>query len=294
MGHQRRRRGGIDTPLIAPASRVGYAKVVDRDVPHGDRRLEQIGLDLTNNTVRRIAMSGLTVDPPVEPPEGPHFHYDDAPSLFLRRRGRGPLWVAWDTNLLIDYFNHGVQLWNGDSLPDEVGEAGEELEGLQVVMSLWVIRDIRFRIPEGVLDDSKRKPLSPERRARRLHAWKEFELALQLVADEEHGMPAPTNPVVGDLDDRLRTVPQGNDRRLVEEAVRSGMHVFMTCDKGVQRARRDLEEVGLLIASPLDLLEELVGAGAMHCMFEPAYAYWPMPDQQRVLHLINALAEGIA
>lgn len=264
------------------------------DELQGGWRRAHVGLELTNSAVRRIALSELTVGPPVVPPEGPHFHYDHAPSLFLGRRGRGPLWVAWDTNLLIDYFNYGVQLWNGDSLPDEVGEAGEELEGLQMVMSLWVVRDIRFRILEGVLDDSKRKPLSPERRAHRLHAWNEFELALQLAADEEHDWPVPMNLVVGDLSDRLRRVPLGNDRRLVEDAVRSGMHVFMTCDKGVQRARSDLEEVGLLIASPLDLLEELAGAGALHCMFEPEYAYWPVPDQQRVAHLVNALAEDNA
>ena len=252
---------------------------------------ESIGIELTNTAVRRIAMSDLTAGPAVVPPEGPHFHYDAAPTLFARRQGRGPLWIGWDTNLLIDYFNYGRRLWNGESLPDELGSVGEELEGLQLVMSLWVIRDIRFRIPVGVLDDSKRKPLSPERRARRVHAWTEFELALQLVADDEDGWTTPTSLVSGDLADRLERVPAGNDRRLVEEAIRSGMHVFLTCDKGVLRARSEVEKLGVLIASPLDLLEELAAVGGLHCLFAPEYAYWPVPDQQRVSHLIHALAE---
>ena len=261
------------------------------DIHDRDSRQQHVGLELTNNVVRRVAASDLTVGPAVVPPEGPHFLYDAAPTLFGQRKGRGPLWIAWDTNLLIDYFNYGEQLWNGESLPDELGSVGEELEGLQVVMGLWVIRDIRFRIPTGVLDDSKRKPLSPERRARRMHAWTEFELALQLVADDEDGWPEPTSLVSGDLIDQLERVPAGNDRRLVEEAIRSGMHVFLTCDKGVLRARSQVENLGLLIASPLDLLEELGAAGALHCLFAPEYAVWPVPDQQRVSHLIQALAE---
>lgn len=77
--------------------------------------------------------------------EGPHFVYQDNPRLFLGRRGRGPLRVAWDTNLLIDYFEHGRALWENKSLPELVpGTYGEELEGLQIVMAVWILRDIRF------------------------------------------------------------------------------------------------------------------------------------------------------
>jgi hypothetical protein len=63
----------------------------------------------------------------------------------------------------------------------------------------------------------------------------------------------------------------------------------MTMDKRILKQRKVLKPHGLLLASPLDLLEELVACGAFNCMLEPRYAYWPMPDQMRVGHLIHAL-----
>ncbi|GAA0993360.1 hypothetical protein GCM10009563_09150 [Subtercola frigoramans] len=255
--------------------------------PHED---ESRGIWLANDTILRIGASELHLNQHVDPPEGPHFLYEDGPSLFLGRTGRGPLQVAWDTNLLIDYFEHGMQLWEGEALPQKVlADHGEELEGLQLVMSLWVLRDIRFHILLGVIDDSKNQ-LDPLRRRQRVHAWKEFCAALALVEDDGYGLPTPCADL-GDLEikDALSHVPAGNDRTLVEDALRSGMHVFMTCDKGVLRAREHLTPLGLLIASPLDLLEELGASGALHCLFERQHLYWPMPDQQRVSHLIQAL-----
>jgi hypothetical protein len=100
------------------------------------------------------------------PPEGPHFVYDGAQHLFLGRRGRGPLSVAWDTNLLIDYFTYGSLLWKGESIPVD-GDYGAELEGLQLILGLWVMRDIRFVILPDTIDDAK-KQLSPERRGVRV------------------------------------------------------------------------------------------------------------------------------
>lgn len=254
------------------------------------------GVWLANDTIGRIRVSGLRLPRSVSPPEGPHFQYSDGPSLFLGRSGRGPLQVAWDTNLLVDYFEYGMRLWEGESLPEVMPtEQGEELEGLQMLVSLWVLRDIRFHILPGVIDDSKRKPLSPERRQRRLHAWEEFCAALSLVEDDEDGYGPPVPPVdVSDrqLEDALLQVPAGNDRALVKDALASGMHVFMTCDKGILKARRNLEPFGLLLVSPLDLLEELGAAGALHCLFQRQHLYWPMPDQQRVVHLIQALGSA--
>lgn len=90
--------------------------------------------------------------PPAGTPivEGPHFFYEHNPRLFLGRRGRGPLRIACDTNLLIDYFEHGRALWEGKSLPELVpGAWGEELEGLQIIMATGILRDIRFYILRG-------------------------------------------------------------------------------------------------------------------------------------------------
>ncbi len=216
--------------------------------------------------------------------------------MFLGRVGRGPLQIAWDTNLLVDYFEYGAQLWEGEPLPQVIPtDQGDELEGLQMLVSLWVLRDIRFHILPGVIDDSKRKPLAPARRQRRLRAWEEFCAALALVEDGEDGDDSPISPVgITDrqIDEALSHVPDGNDRALVRDALTTGMHAFMTRDKGILKARARLMPLGLLLASPLDLLEELGAAGALHCLFEPKHLYWPMPDQQRVSHLIKALDDG--
>jgi hypothetical protein len=76
---------------------------------------------------------------------------------------------------------------------------------------------------------------------------------------------------------------------LVEAAVRFRAHVFLTRDDGILKAKDALRRFGLLVAKPLDVVEELVACGAFHCLLAPRYAYWPMPDQQRVGHLIHAL-----
>jgi light-regulated signal transduction histidine kinase (bacteriophytochrome) len=93
------------------------------------------------------------------------------------------------------------------------------------------------------------------------------------------------------LEAALAKVPIGNDRNLIRSAVRQGLHVFLTCDKGIQKAKSALSPFGLLIASPQELLGELFATGAFLCMLEERFLYWPMPDQQRVAHLFRSLGE---
>lgn len=45
----------------------------------------------------------------------------------------------------------------------------------------------------------------------------------------------------------------------------------------------------LFVASPLDLLEELAACGALLAVMQPQTVYWPVPDLQRMSHLIQAL-----
>ncbi len=236
----------------------------------------------------RLLRDEFAREPDEAVPEGPHFVYDQNPTMFLGRHGRGPLRIAWDTNLLIDYFAHGRALWDGVALPDAVGaDYGEELEGLQLVVAVWVLRDIRFIIPRRALSDGKRR-LTAERRAQRKRAFDAFAAALALVEWDDE--PQPTLAPAA-LDDALDELPQGADRELVKESVLSGGHVFMSRDAGVLRARAALAQHGLVLASPLDVLEELAASGALHCLLEARFAYWPLPDLQRVMHLINALPE---
>ena len=227
-------------------------------------------------------------------PAGPDFAYESAPGLFHGRVGRGPLFIAWDTNLLLDYFQFGRKLWEGGHLPDGLDEEhGSELEGLQLLVALWVLRDIRFMILPGTVTDAKKK-LSQSRRASRVNAFHEFVSALRLVSSgsPEVDLPSRDGLLVlpeSMLERAVAQVPAGFDRALVSTAARLGLHVFMTRDKGILRNRDTLKPFGLLLASPLDIVEDLVACGVFHCMLEPRCARWPMPDQMRVGHLIRAL-----
>ena len=220
--------------------------------------------------------------------EGPHFVYHENRRLFLGRRGRGPLRIAWDTNLLIDYFQHGRALWEGASLPELVpGDYGEELEGLQIITAVSVLRDIRLYILEGSLGDAKRK-LDARRLGERLQAFREFAGALHTVEANNESEPPPLVLPDSELQRALKGVPAGNDRGLVEEAARQRMHVFLTRDTGVLRAAPALRPFGLYVGTPLDLLEELTACGGLFCLTDPRFAYWPLPNRERVAHLYHA------
>lgn len=253
-----------------------------------DRSAEQWGVRLVEDSIRRLMLAGPM--PPVERRvEGPHFVYEDGPELFLGRRGRGPLLLAWDTNLLIDYFGHGAALWHGDDLPDATGEYGLQLEALQLVMALWVLRDVRIVLLPASISDA-RKQLAPERYAARRQAFAEFARAISLVADDA---PPPQPPLFlpdAALLEAVSRVPAGGDRTLVEQAVHAGAHVFLTRDDGVMKTAAALRPFGLVLATPQDLLELLAGSGALCCMLDPArHLYWPFPDLQRVTHLARAI-----
>jgi hypothetical protein len=279
-------------------------KILYVDATAEYRRLEGQGVELANvmsarlramleieQEQVRLLLAAAASQPP---PEGPHFVYETGPGLFLGRRGRGPLYVAWDTNLLLDYLEFGSTLWQGDSTADVVREDyAAELEGLQLLLSLLVFRDIRFVVLPDSIDDAK-KNLSPERRQKRIRAFGEFTSALRLLGwgDPEADSPSRDGLLIlpeSELQRALARVPAGFDRRLIEASVRLGAYVFLTRDEKVLRARDVLRPFGLLVATPLDVVEELFGCGAFFCLLEPRYLYWPMPDQQRAGHLISAL-----
>lgn len=257
---------------------------------HEFSRLERYGIRLVNATIRRLRAQIASPFGGLPPVEGPQFVYEQGPQVFLGRRGRGALHIAWDTNLLIDYFEHGRALWEGESLPELLpGEHGEQLEALQIIVTLWVLRDIRFHILPRTITDSKRKDLSPERREQRLTAWREFCAAVSIVADEDEYRGETLILPRSELDRALAGVPAGNDRELVAAAVRMKVHVFLTRDRGILRAGKALSPFGLHITSPQDLLEDLACCGALSCLLQPEHLYWPMPNQQRVAHLVSAL-----
>ncbi|SRR6266496_990955 len=277
-----------------PGARILY---VDGTAEY--RELEGWGVELINFMSARLrqALRALSF-PPLQPdaviPKGPDFAYHTAPDVFLGRQGYGPLYVVWDTNLLIDYFQFGSLLWQGADLPDYVEEEYKgELEGLQFLLSLWAMRDIRFVILPQSINDAKKK-LSSQRRHERIQAFDEFVAALRLMGWSPDGMEVPSREgllILPDslLEDALVAIPAGFDRNLVRAAVPCGVHVFLSRDDRVLKARSKMRLFGLSLASPLDLFEWLLGNGSYYCFLELRYAHWPLPDQQRVGHLIQAL-----
>lgn len=251
--------------------------------------LEHHGLDLVRYMIHRLSLGELRLPRRGPVPEGPHFVYAPNQPLFFGRHGRGPLEIALDTNLLIDYFQYGRALWEGDALPDIIpDDHGEQLEALQLIVALWVVRDIRFRVLRGFLDDSK-KGLPRDRARQRRGAWSEFRSAISLVADDGDFIGDPLTLPRSVHEAALAKVPAGKDRELVGEAVRRRVHVFATRDKGILAAGPAFRPLGLRIVTPQDLLGDLADCGALCCLVDPWYMRWPLPDQQRVAHLIRAL-----
>lgn len=82
-----------------------------------------------------------------EQTEGGGFLYKNCPELFLGRAGYGPLRVAWDTNVLIDYAEFGDLMWEDDNFGPPISEPyyREELVALDTLIHLWMMRNIRVR-----------------------------------------------------------------------------------------------------------------------------------------------------
>lgn len=262
------------------------------------RRLEHYGVQLLQRTIKTLNEvlprdSSASVQAMHRGwSRGPDFDYAASYDLFLGRHGVGPLYVAWDTNILLDYFEHGANLWADTELPETIPEDHHsELECLQLVFALWVIRDVRIVVLNECIDDAK-KQLREEQRSARVNAFEEFSHALRLTPDGSEDQISRAGLLAlpdSAFNDALASVPRGLDQRMVSAAYRSGAHVFLTRDKGVLQARARFRPLGLLITSPGDLFQGLLETGAFNCVLNPALAYWPLPDQQRVAHLIRAL-----
>ncbi|MES4889231.1 hypothetical protein [Streptomyces sp. NPDC096012] len=234
-----------------------------------------------------------------------HFDYASAPHLFLYRRGVGPLQMAWDTNVLIDYLNFGNALWNGHDLDIDDPEYAKQVHAIGRIMDPhYCFWDIRIHLFDEILNDAKRA-LCIERRSRREHALERFARALMYVEwgegdeneegslmgegwESEHGQeplfeiePSAQTPIP-EYQSLLAALPNGHDRILVKEAVDRDMHVFLTQDKGILRAAPFARRLGLLIVKPNDFLQLFEGAGISPMQF-------PAPDLARISKVIQAL-----
>lgn len=216
-------------------------------------------------------------------PEGGGFFYEDCPEVFLGRAGYGPLRIAWDTNILIDYAQFGDLMWDEDHEFDPpISEARylEELAGLNTLVNLSEFRDIRFRAPQRQIHDAKRSldEAQWELRARQLHhllaALTCIELDKDIIENVRSFDPLPDGSTNSEWDGSL-----------VQEAIATGCHVFLTRDDGLRhRLYRDAREAFLAIMSPSDLQHALAKTGDLGWGGK-GYIF---PDNHKILHLMRA------
>lgn len=226
---------------------------------------------------------------PRELDEAGCFDYAVTPAVFLGRSGFGPLRVAWDTNILIDWRDFGADLISDEqSVPKGLDPAhNEELVALGTLMTtIWATRDIRIYPLRRQLRDVGRgrgRPLDHrlvEERARQLDEVASALWCVGLVGEFKKG--SGRSPAWWWRADWMTSAA---DRALLEEAIVRGCHVFLTRDKKVLKHGPRLAVLGLAAMSPGELLDALLESGEMN---------WPMGpdgaicDNHKWIHLERA------
>jgi hypothetical protein len=219
--------------------------------------------------------------------EGGGFFYENCPEVFLGRSGYGPLRIAWDTNILIDYAEFGHLMWDEDRDFDPgVSEPRylEELHALNTIVTLSEVRDIRARAPQRQIYDAKRSLTVDqwEIRATQLHHLLASLTCIELDKDIQENVepfdPLPEESANSDWDESL-----------VHEAVATGCHVFLTRDSNLRnRLGPGARKRFLAVMAPTDLQQALAEAGELGWGGE-GYIF---PDNHKILHLIRATKLG--
>lgn len=207
----------------------------------------------------------------------------------------GPLVVALDSNILIDLQDYGRVLINGDELPPELGSDPryvEELEHLEGLLNLWMMRDIRFIVTPRARSDGRRIR-SEDSSARRLATIDSIAESLAFQTEKWGYDPSHDPAALRCIDKRL---PDGPDRDLVGEALSLGAHVFVTRDRRLSDRVEGLVE-GMWVAPPSRLLSELVSnnvqpfrggtCGRPGCPYGDGQL--PAPDMGKWSGLLSAL-----
>lgn len=216
---------------------------------------------------------------------GPSLEYARIRDLVPTRRGTGPLWVAWDTNVLSLYERYGAAMWEGDELT-VTGTDPTEVEALSALIFVWLWWDLRFIILSATVTDSKKS--RPEALvAQRDRAMDGLDRALSLGLDGQGGVPeARYPPLPRTVVERL---PKGHDRVMVQEAFVTGADVFLTIDKGIRKRADMLLRHGLVCMSPVELLDALVMAGVDVASGPRQIGNGLIPDLGRMSALLEAL-----
>lgn len=236
------------------------------------------------------------------------FWYRRTPAVFGHRRNVGPLIICPDTNVLIslyenlDVVEEAIGLIGGPLVADEWPRTADALRDL---LGLWWWRDVRFwGDPSLHLSDARRAIRADRLRAR--------EIALEQLAQDffERGgfdcvLPdnvRPVDPVCAMHPEQSApiapppTIPArwpkaGLDRRLLQGALDSGCHVFLSEDRDVLKSHASLRVRGMAVLSPRQLLTELDAVGE----FEPVRSvYGPAPDLSALARFYSLRAPGDA
>ncbi|MEU4472485.1 hypothetical protein [Micromonospora sp. NPDC023888] len=246
------------------------------------------------------------------------FCYAACPGIFLGRQECGPLNIVWDTNILIDYQQHGLTLWDDEEVNVPHGKYRNDVVALGGLIDAWSMRDISFHIFPRTIDDAKKR-LTESRRIERERAIAQIVQALCLESGrrwaeggdfrswyqgDRAGIPREIPGQLSLFSDEVTTsaetvldqLPEGADRELVHQAVSNRFHVFLTRDAGVLRVQPELARFGLLTLSPAALIEKFdeyrisaFGGGLRDHPGCP-YQFGSLTnDLQRMSHLIQAL-----
>jgi hypothetical protein len=236
-----------------------------------------------------------------ETSEGGGFQYEDCPEVFSGRNGYGALRVAWDTNILIDYAKYGQLIWAEDEFNPSVSEERyqEELIALNEIMNLWMLRDIRIRMPLRQIWDAKlRLDNKPEelwereieqfRKTQAIRLWQleQFHSALSCVSLDAE-IDANVEPFAI-LPDECSNDEW--DKSLLEEAIATGCHVFLTGDRKLKkRLDRMARDSYVSILSPTGLLDFLAEADELSFA---KFGQYLMPDSHKFIHIMEAHENG--
>jgi hypothetical protein len=168
----------------------------------------------------------------------------------------GPLVVALDSNVLIDFQQYGDQLL-GDELPDLEEGYAEDLSGLADSLHIWLLRDIRFVVtPTTLVDAKKATQRFLDTRLPTVEAIAHslaFQVGEWTITPPSYiETPVPVGEETG--------LPHGPDRDLVLEAQAIGAHAFLTRDQRILK-RVALSGPALAVVAPRTLAGELVAAG---------------------------------